>query len=314
LPGWTEVPNTEYAVGASEHLQVFYEIPIPLSAPNARRAESYPFRAPTAQAMTGTLTDFEDVSQSQPITASGGQANPALSSEVTAPSIAPTNAHSLLVFIGAASGPEKWATPAGMSAPMAVGPSQPSHPPYPKFPYPPSAIGMAVGQWSPAGATGARGAAINTPSSSVGDLITLNIPAPITCPKIRILNRRTAFSVGGHRQRGPLLKAGPTGLVPIRLHCDWTAPCVGAIGVFNDQLVWLVASDIKIPAGQTRTLQLRTCNLTPNCPERKYARPILNHSHTVPVAIQVIAATSNGQLIPALRNIDRVGELEIHHR
>jgi hypothetical protein len=311
-PGWAEVPNTDYAVGTTEHLQVFYMIPVPLSAPHAPRAENYPFTAPTAQAMTGTLTDFEDVSQTQPIIASGGEANPAASSQVTAPSITPTTGHALLVFIGATSGPEKWTVPSGMAAPMAVAPSQPSHPPFPKFPYPPNGIGMAVGQWSSATATGARSAAITTPGSSVGDLIALNIPTPITCPKIRMLNRRASFSMGGHRQTGPLLTAGPNGLVPIRLHCDWTARCVGAIGVFSDQLVWLVAADITIPAGQTRTLQVSTCSLDSNCPGRKYAQPILNHSHTVVVAIQIIAATSNGQLIPATRN--KFGELEINHR
>lgn len=313
-PGWTEVPNTEYSVGTSEHLQVFYEIPVPLSAPNAQRAEKYLFKAPSSQAMTGTLTDFEDVSQSEPITAAGGEANPASSTQVTAPSITPTTSHSLLVFIGATSGAEKWTAPSGMSAPMAVAPSQPINPPFPKFPYPSNGIGMAVGKWSSAGATGARSATITTPGSSVADVIALNIPTPITCPKLGILNQRTSFVMGQQRQKGPLLKAGPSGAVPIRLHCAWTAPCVGAIGVFNDQLILLVAGDITIPAGQTRTLQISTCNLKSTCPSRRYAQPILNHSHTVPVAIQVLAATSNGQLIPALRNADRVGELQISRR
>jgi hypothetical protein len=313
-PGWTEVPNTDYSVGTSEHLQVFYKIPIPLGAPHTLRSQAYLFSSSTPQAMTGTLTDFEDISQSQPISASGGEANPASSNQVVAPSITPRPPNSVLVFIGATSGAEKWTVPPGMAAPTAVNPYQPSQPPYPTFPYPPNGIGMAVGQWSSATATGARGATINAPSSSVGDLIALNVPSPITCPRLRILNQRVSFSFGQHRQSGPLLKAGPNGLVPIRLHCGWTAPCVGAIGVFSLQLVWLVAGDVTVPAGQTRTLQISTCSLNSNCPERKYAQPILNHSHTVQVAIQIIAATSNRQLIPAARIADRMGELQINHR
>jgi hypothetical protein len=313
-PGWTEVPNTDYSAGTSEQLQVFYTIPIPLSAPDTLRARTYPFRSPTAQAMTGTLTDFEGVSQSEPIIVSGGESNPAASTQVLAPSISPTGPDSVLVFIGATSGPEKWTTPAGMVAPMPVAPSQPNHPPYPKFPYPPSGIGMAFEPLSSAGTTGPRSATVTTPSGSVGDLIALNIPPPIACPMLRIVNPRASFYVGTHRLRGPLMTAGPAGLVPIRLHCDWTAPCVGAIGVFSEGLVWLVASDIAVPAGQTRTLKIPTCSVNTACPERKYSRPILNHSHTVVVAIQIIAATSNGQLIPAARNADRVGELVIKHR
>jgi hypothetical protein len=313
-PGWTEVPNTDYSVGTSEQLQVFYEIPVPLSAPHTLRAHTYLFRSPTPQAMTGTLTDFEGVSQSQPITAAGGEANPASSNQVLAPSITPTVPNSVLVFVGATSGAEKWTAPPGMAAPTAVAPYQPNPAPGPTLPYPPNGIGMAFGRWSSASPTGARSAAITTPSSSVGDLIALNVPSPVTCPKLRILNQRISFSVGRQRQSGPLLKAGPNGLVPIRLHCQWTAPCVGAIGVFSVELVWLVAGDITVPAGQTRTLELSTCSLNSSCPGRRYAQPILNQSHTVEVAIQIIAATSNGQLIPAARNIDRVGELEINRR
>lgn len=313
-PGWTEVPNTDYAVGASEQLQVFYKIPVPLDAPHTLRTQIYRFTSPTPQAMTGTLADFEGVSQSQPISASGGQANPASSNQVIAPSIAPTVDNSVLVFVGATGGPEKWTAPPGMTAPTAVAPYQPIQGPAPMFPYPPNGIGMAFEPWSSAIATGARTATITNPSSSVADLIALNIPSPVTCPKLRILNHRISFSVGRHSQSGPLLKAGPNGLVPIRLHCAWTAPCVGAIGVFNYQLIWLVAGDITVPAGQTRTLQISTCGLTSNCPGRKYAQPILNHSQIVQVAIQILAATSNGQLIPAAPNPDRVGELEIDHR
>ncbi len=312
--GWTEVPNTEYSVGASVHLQVFYKIPIPLSTPNKLRAQTYVFRSPSAQAMTGTLTDYEDVSQSQPIAASGGQANPASSTQVLAPSVTPMTPHSLLVFVGAAGGPEKWTAPAGMTAPTAVAPNMPIHGPSPKFPYPPNGVGMAFARWSSAGATGARSAGITTSGSSVADLIALNVPAPTTCPKLRILNRRTSFPAGRHRQSGPLLEAGPNGVVPIRLHCQWTAPCRGAIGVFSTGLVLLAAEDITVPAGQTRTLPINTCSLSSNCPGRKYAQPILNHSHTVMVAIQIIAATSNGQLIPAVQNGAVVGELQINRR
>jgi hypothetical protein len=310
-PGWTEVPNSDYSVGTSEALQVFYKIPVPLSAPNMLRAQTYLFRSASPQAMTGTLTDFEGVSQSQPIAASGGEANPAISNEVVAPSITPTVPHSVLVFVGATSGPQNWTAPPGMTAPTAVAPDQSNRPPYPRFPYPPNGIGMAFGRWSSPGTTAARSAAITTPSSSVGDLIALNVPSPTTCPKLRILNPRISFSVGRHLQRGPLLKAGPDGLVPVRLHCEWTAPCVGAIGIFSVELVRLAAGDITVPPGQTRTLQISTCSVKSNCSEHKYARPILDHSHTVQVAIQIIAATSNGQLIPAARNADRVGELEI---
>jgi hypothetical protein len=308
--GWTEVPNTDYSVGTSEQLQLFYTVPVPLGAPDTLRARNYLFRAPTPQAMTGTLTDFEGVSQSEPISASGGQANPTASNQVLAPSIAPAGTNSVLVFVGASAGPEKWTAPAGMTAPMAVSPSQPNHPPFPTFPYPPNGIGVAFGPWS-SGSTGPRTATIDTPSASIGELVALNIPAPITCPKVRILNRRTSFLEGTHREHGPLLEAGANGLVPIRLRCEWTAPCVGAIGVFSEGLVWLVASDITVPAGQTRTLKLPTCRLDPGCPERKYSRPILDHSQTVVVAIQILAESSNGQLIPAARNADMVGQLVI---
>jgi hypothetical protein len=84
--------------------------------------------------------------------------------------------------------------------------------------------------------------------------------------------------------------------------------------VFSDQLIWLVAGDITVPAGQARTLQISTCSLSSNCLGRQYAQPILNQNHTVQVAIQIIAATSNGQLVPATPNGALVGELEINHR
>ena len=88
--GWTEVPDTDHSSGAGDRLQVFYKIPVPLSAPHTARASAYSFTAPDAQAITGTLTDFEGVSQSDPINASAGEANASSSSSVTAHSV--TNA------------------------------------------------------------------------------------------------------------------------------------------------------------------------------------------------------------------------------
>jgi hypothetical protein len=312
-PGWAPVPNADHA-GQRERLQVFYRIPIPLARPNGGGAFGYTFTASAAQAMTGALTDFEGVSQTRPISASAGQINATSSTAVAAPSLTPTSANSVLVFIGATAASERWTAPHGMKSNW-VFPGELSAfgGPAPTFPYPPSDIDVAFERWPHTFATGGRVAAVSAASESVGEEIALDYPAPTTCPKVAILAPRTRLSFYGRPHRGPILKVGRDGLVSVRMKCKWTAPCVGAMGVFDERLLGLAESDFRVPAGQTRTVQIAACNLRSVCKNtsRKLAQAELRPGARIPVFVQILAQLSNGQLVPADVGHTSPGLLEV---
>ena len=114
--GWTEVPANGGSSATGERLQLFYKIPLPLSNPEKAVPESWRFTSSDPQATYFEEMLFDGVSQSDPVSAAGVAASLGPSAVVTVPSITPTTANSMLVFVGAVGSPEHWTAPSGMTA------------------------------------------------------------------------------------------------------------------------------------------------------------------------------------------------------
>jgi hypothetical protein len=262
-PGWSTVSDTGPA-SSGTRLQVFEEIvgrriPLALS-----------FTTATAQPISGGILDFQGVRQSDPIGASAAQVNPS-SGSVIAPSVSPISPDSLLVFLGATQSAVKWTDPQGMRAQY----FDPSRRPRVR-------LFIATQRWHPAAATGDRKAPIGSSASSIGELIALSYPEPVTCPKVKLLKHR--------------FKPNRQGILSVPLRCDWTARCRGwfegaAPAPRSANLLpgpVIAVSQYSIPAGQTRTVRIALM---------KHGRTLLKHHHTLPFFIELWASRSNGRLV-----------------
>ena len=264
-PGFSAVSAAGPASSGTQ-LQVFDEIagrriPLTLSFSTSR-----------AQRISGAVLDFQGVSQTQPISASAAQVN-ASSGSVIAPSVSPTSTDSLLVFLGATQSALNWTAPQGMKA-QYFDPSRP----------PPVRLFIATQRWHPAAVTGGRTARIGSSAASIGELIALRYPEPITCPNVKVLSRR--------------FKPNRQGILSVPMRCDWTAPCRGwflgaapAPGAPPGQPLpgpEIAVSQYSIPAGQTRTVPIR---LT------KHGRTLLKNHHTLSLFIELWTSRSNGALV-----------------
>jgi len=160
-----------------------------------------------------------------------------------------------------------------------------------------SRIGLAHQWWPTATATGTRTAAISSQAPNIGELMALNFPAPTTCPKIRILNRFL------DRRKGRLFRANASGLISVRLKCEWSEPCVGALGLMHPTPV--AAGDFELPAGATRTVRISTCKRGTGCPDPTSLRG----RRRISVMVQALLFASNGQLVDATTRRDGRGSL-----
>lgn len=271
--GWQEVPDSDVSDGAGRRLQIFYAIPVPVTKPAEIGPDSYRFRSSAPQAMTGTLINVSGVSQTDPINAAAGAASATASASVSAPSISPSAANTRLLFVGAASSPQTWNVPPGME-PIIDGLAARRK----------SGVAFASQLWPTSTATGTRTATISSAAGSIGELIALNVPGPTTCPKIRILNRFLS------RDKGRLFKAGASGLISVRLKCEWSRPCVGALGLMNPTPVAL--GNIAVPAGETRTVQIAVCKRGTGCPN-----PTTLGGKRGVLMVQVLLYAPNRQLV-----------------
>jgi hypothetical protein len=218
------------------------------------------------------VLDIQGVRQSHPIGASAGQVNPS-SGSVMAPSVNPTSPDSLLVFLGATQSAVRWTTPQGMKAQYFDSPRTP-----------PVRLFIATQRWHPAAGTGGRAARIGSSAPSIGGLIALSYPEPITCPKVKVLSHR--------------FKPNRQGVLSVPMKCDWTARCRGwFLGAAPapgsppaSQLPGpeIAVSQYSIPAGQTRTVRIALM---------KHGRTLLKHHHTLSFFIELWTSRSNGRLV-----------------
>lgn len=202
-----------------------------------RVASAYRFTSGTRQPISGALIAAMGVSHRQPFdykTATASIGPP--SRVVRAASVSPTARHSLILFIGTASRRVRWTAPSGMK-PInlnSFGTATASR------------LGIATQRWGPAAATGGRQAEISAPSPAFGMLIALHYPAPITCPKVKVVSHR--------------FQPNRQGILFVTMGCHWTARCHGAFeGVdLEDRFPTpkIAASDFSIPAGQTRSVPI----------------------------------------------------------
>jgi hypothetical protein len=116
------------------------------------------------------------------------------------------------------------------------------------------------------------------------------------------------------RSAGPILKAGADGLVRVRLTCQWTAPCVGALGAFDQRLAADAESDFTVPAGKTRTVLITVCDRRSTCADRRFVQGELRPGARIPVLIEIFADLSNGQVVPAGPRYTVPGLLVVHGR
>lgn len=264
-PGWSTLSDTGRA-SSGTRLQVFYKIEgrrIPLAVS---------FTTSTAQRISGGVLDVQGIRQIHPIGAFAGQVN-ASSGSVIAPSLSPTATDSLLVFLGATHSAVKWTAPRDMKAQYFASPRTP-----------PVRVFVATQRWHPAAGTGGRTARISSSAPSVGELIALSYPEPITCPRVKLL---------GHR-----LRSNRQGILSVPLRCDWTQRCRGwfegaAPAPQSPPPYYLpgpviAVSQYSIPAGQTRTIRIA---LT------KHGRKLLTHHHRLPLLIELWSFRSNHQLV-----------------
>ena len=251
--GWTEVPDSDHVVGAGTRLQVFYSIPVPLTA-STYATEKYTFSSSMPQTMSGALAEFTGISQVDPIAASAGESDFTPSLRVVAPSLDPRAASTQLVFVGAANEPETWQLPANMR-------SLSGHKASP---------GPSIGyqSWLTPSPTGIRSATLSTPAAGIGDVIALAYPGPHMCPMVRLVNRPRQLPSDAveSSRRGIVLAANAKGQIAVRLKCEWTARCVGAFGLSVSPPPMNAAGGFSIPANQTRTVHLGLCRPASRCP------------------------------------------------
>ena len=264
-PGFSALSATGPA-SSGTRLQVFDMIA------GRRTPVTLSFATSTAQRISGAVLDLQGVSQSHPISASAAQVNVS-SGLVIAPPVSPTSTDSLLVFLGATQSALKWTAPQGMTA-QYFDPSR----------TPPVRLFIATQRWHPAGGTGGRSARIGSSAPSIGELIALGYPEPITCPKVKVLSHR--------------FKPNRQGVLSVPMKCDWTARCRGwflgaapAPGAPPGQPLpgpEIAVSQYSIPAGQTRTVPIA---LT------MHGRTLLKQHHTLSFFIELWTSRSNGRLV-----------------
>jgi hypothetical protein len=264
-PGWSTVFATGPA-SSGTRLEVFDKIV------GRRIPQALSFTTSTADRISGGVLDLQGVRQSHPIGASAGQVNLS-SGSVMAPSVSPTSPDSLLVFLGVTQSAVKWTTPQGMKAQYFDSPRTP-----------PVRLFIATQRWHRAAGTGGRVAGIGIAAPSIGGLIALSYPEPITCPKVKVLSHR--------------FKPNSRGVLSVPMKCDWTERCRGwflgaapAPGAPPGEPIpgpEIAVSQYSIPSGQTRTVPIA---LT------EHGRRLLKHHRTLSLFIELWTSRSNGRLV-----------------
>jgi hypothetical protein len=264
-PGWSAVSGTGPA-SSGTRLQVFDKIA------GSRIPLAISFTTSTAQRISGAVLDLQGTSQRHPIDASAAQVNPR-SGSVVAPAVRSSSPDSLLVFLGATQSAVRWTPPQGMRALYFDTPRRP-----------PVRLFIASQRWHPAGGAGGRTARIGSSAPSIGELIALRYPEPITCPKVKVLSHR--------------LKPNRQGVLSVRMECDWTERCrgwfLGAAPAFGSPSTYqlpgreIAVSQYSIPAGQTRMVPIA---LT------KHGRKLLRQHRKMSFFIELWVARSNGRLV-----------------
>jgi hypothetical protein len=292
-PGWNAVHGSDRVTASGERLQVFYGIPIPVSNPPKKGPNYYSFTSPTPQAMTGMLSDYTGASQTVPINASAGAAGTVRSTKVSAPSITPSAANTMLVFVGAAGVSQTWQAPAGMRLVRENDGTAVTGP-----------IVVAYQRWHSATETGRRTSPLSSRGEGIGDLIALTYPSPITCPQVKILNRSTSIKFGDQeRETVPVMTASAGGRIAVRLKCVWRVPCVGDFRAFGSAsgpfgFLEVASSRFVVPADRTRTVQIATCARGTSC-WSSGTGAALRQGRVVDVDIYIVVVAANGQVVPA---------------
>jgi hypothetical protein len=254
-PGWTEVTPADQSYVMSGRLQLFYRIPAPLNV-SGDRSEKYTFTSLLPQMISGELVELTGARQFDPVESASGEANSTPSLRVTASSLTPASATTRLIFIGAAGLSRRWKAPPAMTI---IGD------PY-DFPGP-SRIRSADQWWLSARPTGTRTASISASAKSIGDLIAVAYPRPITCPTLRVVNRpqRVPPDRYGSPTRDQVLELSSNGRIAVRLKCEWSVRCIGGFGVGTSPIA--AAGNFSLPPHQSRTVQITWCRSGSRCPQ-----------------------------------------------
>jgi hypothetical protein len=110
--GWTAIPNTDWTDGTNARIRGFYKVAGALEPPSY----TFTFASGSGADMSGGVLAILGGNPSTPINASNGQSNGSVGSKlVTAPSISPTVANTLLVFGGACNVIAGFTPPTGMT-------------------------------------------------------------------------------------------------------------------------------------------------------------------------------------------------------
>jgi len=162
--GWTVVRDD--AIPAVLHQTVYIKV--------AGRSEpkSYTWKVPDRQRIAGGITTYAGVDPTHPIDAVGGAVNPIPSTAVTAPSVTPSMAGTLLVLLAAVNAEGSLQPPSGMAARWKAG-SRDSKQPADVL------AGAADGPWTTSAPTGPRSATATKAGAGIGVLLALR---PATTP------------------------------------------------------------------------------------------------------------------------------------
>jgi hypothetical protein len=294
--GWQQVSAGGSSGGTNPNLQLFYTIPIPLSNPGASVPQGWQFSSSGPHASYSEEFLFNGLSQSDPVGAAGVAASAGPSSAVTAPSITPSGANSVLLFFGGAGTPETWTAPSGMTA----FPGQDQMCGFGTCHTAPHSIEAAYQSSGSAAPTGVRSATISGLAESTGELIALNIPAPPGCPQVGLLNRRAGVisrptGLLMPQKRVPLLRVAADDRVPVLLKCEWSDPCDGSVSLAPGYGGVFAGRDFTLSADRQATVQLPVCALGTVCPEISGGSIRLGRSQAVQVVVQVLRP--NGQVL-----------------
>ena len=297
--GWTEVPADAGSSATGERLQLFYKIPLPLSNLEKGVPLSWRFKSSDPQATYFEEMLFDGVSQSDPVSAAGVAASMGPSVVVTVPSITPTTANSMLVFVGAVGSPEHWTAPSGMTA--VEGQEQKCG--FGSCHAAPHTLELAYRRWGSPTPTGARAAAISGAAESTSELIALNIPGPSGCPRVQLLNPRGGL-ISPHR-RVPLLSVAADGRVPVLLKCDWSRRCDGSVSFAPAPFGEVFAGhDFAMSAGQRRTVRVPVCAPVTRCPAIGGPPTFPRRARDQPVQVVIQVLRPNGQALTQISNAE----------
>jgi hypothetical protein len=116
-PGWTPVPNGDYAQGTNARIHAWYLIA------GASEPDSYTFTITggSGQDTSGALFAITGASAAAPINASLGQVNASSSKTATAPSVTTSAANTLLLYCAAVSTGVTFTPPSGMTEQLDLG-------------------------------------------------------------------------------------------------------------------------------------------------------------------------------------------------